>query len=131
MTRKVVRVEGVTLQVNSTFIEKLFEAFEEGYRPAPKGKGTLQDLPMLVGGVRQVGLYSKDHDFSAKPDPKDFYVEPKGIACVEPEQSPVDVAEKVIEEKAEVVQEQAVEEVEVESAKTTKTAKTAKKSTKK
>ena len=121
MTRKVVRVEGVTLQVNADFINKLFAAFEEGYRPAPKGHGVQQDFPILLGGVRQVGLYSKDHNFNVEADPKDFHVEPKGIVRVE--QAPADIAEKVIEEKADVVQEQVVEE--------DKPTKTVKKSTKK
>lgn len=58
--RKVIEQKGTVRVANTKFLESLFEAFEEGYVPAPhKWK---EDLPVIKSNRRRVALYKKGYE---------------------------------------------------------------------
>lgn len=63
--RKVITVKGVTRVRNTQFITEIFEAFEAGYVPAPKGSQWTADAPVLLNNKKVVVLYPKDYEVPA------------------------------------------------------------------
>jgi hypothetical protein len=60
--RKVINVKGVTRIKGNQFIEELFQAFEEGYVPAPQGSQWTSDAPVLRHNRKTVALYPKGYE---------------------------------------------------------------------
>ena len=60
--RKVITVRGVTRIRNNDFLNELFAAFEEGYRPAPKGAEWTADAPIFKNNRKTVTLYPKGYE---------------------------------------------------------------------
>lgn len=72
--RKVITVKGVTRNASMTLVNELFEAFEQGYRPAPVGSQWTADAPVIKNNRKQVVLYPQGYDV---PTPNNYTKEPE------------------------------------------------------
>lgn len=97
--RKVILVKGVTRIKGNEFIEELFNAFNEGYVPAPLGAQWTADAPVMKHNRKMVVLYPKGYEVP----------EPNGDMSGEP----VDEEAAAIAE----VDKQILDEIEAEMAK--------------
>lgn len=60
--RKVINVKGVTRVRGNEFIAELFQAFKEGYVPAPEGSQWTADAPVLRHNRKTVYLYPDGYE---------------------------------------------------------------------